>query len=463
MIHVQRSLARQFRAVLRKSVLAGSARSSPCHVVFRAGTDGLRIQAQGPTAGLEYHDPGAHDSEVVAIPVHALADFEGKGEGLVELSSDANGSLASWKDGVVPRTRRYENVALNDLPRMPTVPETMTELPPSFIEAMREAAATASTSRVRYAVDCIQLRGHDGKIIATDGRHLLVQSGFPLPWPDLLVPALPVFGCRDLPLDQPVQVGKSDNFLTMRMEPWTLHLAIDKDSRYPNVESIIPKASSTTIHLAQQDAEFLGKTLSSLPGNDEEYAPITLDVNGQVVVRARGEEQQQPTEVVLCHSTASGRAVRLTMNRRYLARALHLGFSEIRIGDPAMPVLCDSENRNYVWQGLPTEGAVRESPNALRILSDETNPRVTEPKRERKRSPMANDHAQANGVHESDSKTNGSGINALITEVETLKAQLRECYGRANQIGVAIKRQRKQAQVVQSTLLQLRQLQQVGA
>jgi len=76
---------------------------------------------------------------------------------------------------------------------------------------------------------------------------------------------------------------------------------------------------------------------------------------------------------------------------------------------------------------------------------------------------MANGHTQnGNGAHEVESKTNGSGISTLLAEVEALKSQLRECFGRANQIGIAIKRQRKQAQVVQSTLLQLRQLQQVS-
>jgi hypothetical protein len=35
-----------------------------------------------------------------------------------------------------------------------------------------------------------------------------------------------------------------------------------------------------------------------LPGNDELYRPVTLDMNGQIVIRARGEEQLQPTPVL---------------------------------------------------------------------------------------------------------------------------------------------------------------------
>ena len=55
-----------------------------------------------------------------------------------------------------------------------------------------------------------------------------------------------------------------------------------------------------------------------------------------------------------------------------------------------------------------------------------------------------------------------SNGNDLIGEVETLKGILQEVCKRVNQIGVSLKRQRKQAQIVQATLSQLRQLQHVG-
>jgi hypothetical protein len=52
--------------------------------------------------------------------------------------------------------------------------------------------------------------------------------------------------------------------------------------------------------------------------------------------------------------------------------------------------------------------------------------------------------------------------NDLIGEVDNLKGLLQEVCKRVNQIGVSLKRQRKQAQIVQTTLSQLRQLQHVG-
>jgi hypothetical protein len=61
-----------------------------------------------------------------------------------------------------------------------------------------------------------------------------------------------------------------------------------------------------------------------------------------------------------------------------------------------------------------------------------------------------------------ESKPSAGNGNDLIAEVDSLKALLQEVCKRVNQIGVSLKRQRKQAQIVQSALSQLRQLQRAG-
>ena len=62
------------------------------------------------------------------------------------------------------------------------------------------------------------------------------------------------------------------------------------------------------------------------------------------------------------------------------------------------------------------------------------------------------------------SPTNGSGggINALIEEAESLKAVLRDAYERTGRLVVALRRQKKESQVVRNTLASLRQLQGLG-
>jgi hypothetical protein len=73
---------------------------------------------------------------------------------------------------------------------------------------LADASSSAARESVRYAVSNIQLRGRPGEIIATDGRQLLLQSGFKFPFTDdVLVPSSTVFGCKELDGGGEVSIG----------------------------------------------------------------------------------------------------------------------------------------------------------------------------------------------------------------------------------------------------------------
>ena len=59
--------------------------------------------------------------------------------------------------------------------------------------------------------------------------------------------------------------------------------------------------------------------------------------------------------------------------------------------------------------------------------------------------------------------SNGSSTDSLIAEAEALRTMLHDAYLRSGKLVVAIKRQKKQAQVVRSTLAALKGLQHVDA
>jgi hypothetical protein len=58
-------------------------------------------------------------------------------------------------------------------------------------------------------------------------------------------------------------------------------------------------------------------------------------------------------------------------------------------------------------------------------------------------------------------QANGNSIGTLIAEAEALRATLHDAYVRSGKLLVAIRRKRKQTQVVQSTLAALKGLQHV--
>src|SRR5262249_35089554 len=155
----------------------------------------------------------------------------------------------------------------------------------------------------------------------TDGQQLLVHSGFQFGWAgDALVPAVPVFGGRELDPDQPVEVGRTDEHVVLRISGWTFWLRIDADGRFPRLDGVVPKPQEASSYprIAPADVTFLGTTLPRLPGRDDDHQSLTVDLNGRVSVRARAEGQSRTTEVVLARSECTGEPTRMCLNRLHL-------------------------------------------------------------------------------------------------------------------------------------------------
>lgn len=152
-------------------------------------------------------------------------------------------------------------------------------------KALADGSACAATESLRYSIEKLQLRGKSGEIVATDGRQLLIQSGFRFPWKDdVLIPNTTLFASRDLAIDSAVRVGRTATHVTFKIGAWTLHFPVDTESRYPQVESCIPNLAGacTRCRLDPADATFLGKTLPRLPGGDSGPSPRTAAVHHDV-------------------------------------------------------------------------------------------------------------------------------------------------------------------------------------
>ena len=287
--------------------------------------------------------------------------FEGREQSNVELQYTTSSKvLARWSDRGVPCAVEYELANTDTAADLPELPGNFKQNEAGLLKALDDAMHIVSTTAIRYATDKVQLRGKSGEIAATDGGQLLWQSGFQFPWTeDVLVPRIKVFGCTELFGDS-AAIGKTATHVCVRSGPWTIFLPIDKEGRFPKVENVIPKmtANCTRLRLDESDAAFLAKTLSRLPGHDNDCSPITLDLNGHVAVRARAEDQDRATMAVLSRSTTTGQALRYAANRNYVARALALGFTEVQFSNADSPALCQDDRRKYIFIGLGKKAAL---------------------------------------------------------------------------------------------------------
>jgi hypothetical protein len=363
----------------------------------------------------------------------------------------------------------------------------MASVPPGFVQALADACRSAAQLDSSYFLTNIQLQGTQGVIVATDGRQLLSQSGWPLPWPEeVLVPASSVFACKELSDAGAVAIGKTDTHVTLQVGHWLLHLPIAKKGRYPPAEKVIPRREDASLdcHLDPDDCTFLARSLARLPGAHEEFAPLTLDLNGQVCIRARAADQDRAVELILARSTATGNPVRLAMERTLLARAMQLGLTELVLSGAETPVLFLDEKRKFVARSLGKEFSVPPGDNAVRIWSTTAVHRPPTPSSRRKtivNEPIVTDPQTTNGIGQGNGgsiaaptaiaapsrkgtrprKTKGTGLSVLIEEAEALKDALRDIYGKAQTLVMTLKRQRKQTRLMQSSLKALRELQSV--
>ena len=290
MITITHRLAHQLRTVLRRAF--GNFRSNSPAIGFIASAEGLTVRSIFGDVAVECRLPGTHTAETAWLPFEFLADVAGKNDEAVDLEAGSDGQVSvQWRTGNVPQIVKY-NAKEPLADKLPVPPTAFTTNPPGLLQALHEASEVANREGVRYATHCLQLCP-DGSINATDGRQLLIQSGFDFPWQDtVLVPGNKVFTAAELPRDQQVAVAQSGDWVAVRAGRWTVYLRIN-ECKYPNVPRIVPDpaAAKARCQLSKDDIRFLAETLPQLPGNDADDRPVTIDLNGHVAIRAKAGER----------------------------------------------------------------------------------------------------------------------------------------------------------------------------
>jgi hypothetical protein len=503
MITITRSLARQLRAVFRRAGIKPRDYLAP-PISFHAGPNGLRIRAMTVDVAVEHHLPGEYPAEEFTVALELLDDCQGKRDDPVTLEArNKKKVVAGWRDGGIPQLVEYDSEPAKK--PFPELPKTFAAVDSAFWPALRDAAEAVDQNPTRFALNNIQLRGESGQVFATDGKQIFAHCGFQFPWTgDVLVPALAVLGCADLAGAGAVEIGKTEQSLTLRIGNWTLVLTIDKLGRFPKMEEVVARAESggSLVRLTPSDGEFLANALPRLPREDQSSTGVTLDLSGQAFVRARAGKDAPVTELLLSGAEVTGEPIRIETDRQYMLRALKLGFTQLRLTSPDSPVLATDGRRKYIWALLSPKDALGPTDDAIRIASasaggENSAPQTKSPRRRFTMSenstttavsdngtgtaPMSteptsngqpstsdvlatNGQAQANGqVRRARVRKAGRQASAgPIDQAIALRGALQESVNKTNELIRTLKRQRQQSRLVQSTLASLKQLQQAG-
>jgi hypothetical protein len=467
MVTITRSLARLLRAVLRKAGLGKSGPQPDAFVYVSADNEGQRLRVAGPEVVVEYRQSGEFASAEFVLPVEVLATIEGRTQEPVVLEPAEPGRIAiSFSERGVPQLLDRNIDRTLKQPTWPELPTTYAENSADLWPALRDAVATTDREPTRYALNCLQLRGR-GDIAATDGHHILIQAGFTFPWTDnLLVPARPLLGCKELDTGEPVRVGIAGDWVTLGIGPWLISLKINREARFPNIDDCLPQNETAKSHLtiSPTDAEFLRHSLPGLPCNDPQYEPVTLDLNGRVIVRGQGEKNARTSELLLSNSRFTGDAIRLSSNRRYLARAINMGFREVHLNSAESPVLCQDERRRYVWALLGKEGVIEPSDDAIVTaspLASQTAP-IPVPRVKTVNDTTSRPVPAKSSVRRILPAKPGK-LSMPLDQAIALRDSLRNAASAAQQLVRSLKQQKRESRIVATTLASLKQLQKVAS
>ena len=215
---------------------------------------------------------------------------------------------------------------------MPKVPDTFYAVDLCFMTAMIEAAQTITAGQPRFAMDCIRLRGVDRQITASDSYQAFVQTGFQFPWSDeVLVISSTALASPDFLHARHLEIGRKDAWLFIPLEQQTLTLRIKKERLFTHLDLQVPIKSSVTtrVQVSPRDASFLASFTPRLPGVRAQSAPVTVDLNGVVAIRAADEEGSKAVDLVLDNSRYDGNRLRFQADRSYLLRAIQLGSRDV--------------------------------------------------------------------------------------------------------------------------------------
>ncbi|MSR55618.1 MAG: hypothetical protein EXS09_20390 [Gemmataceae bacterium] len=229
------------------------------------------------------------------------------------------------------------------------VPENLKAMPDDFLEALHEAWKTSAREASKYAMTCVQLRGKRGEVIATDGKQALIQNGFKFPFQDdVLVPAIQLFGTRDLFLQEEVTLGQVDGYLVVRAGPWTVWLQIDTEARFPSAADAIPRGPAPTVlDIPAMDALRLADALAALPCEDRQSRAVLFVLEERPTIWACSDTLTTPIELSVNDLRISGPHRRVAAHAGNFERALNFRLRQFQFVHEDRPWVAADSRRTY--------------------------------------------------------------------------------------------------------------------
>jgi hypothetical protein len=240
--------------------------------------------------------------------------------------------------------------------------------------------------------------------------------------------------------------------------PWRVFLPTDTTGRYPDVAGIVPRSVDCSVAgIDGRDAALLLDALPHLPGAGDEDRPVTLDLDGWVVVRAKDTQSGAVREVVLSRSPAAGPPIRVAVDRRALTRALLLGCHTVRLAGKDKPLVAEGDDRTFLSICLDPGLAVEPDPSAIRTSTGDGGGPTVRPAPHVRRTAMKTHETNSHPPNGRPVPPQGETPDPL-SEAEVLRAALADAAHRAARLVAVLKNRQKEQRALSQVYSSLKSL-----
>lgn len=484
MLHLPQRVLAECRTVFRKAI----AKNEPLATVsFDPIPGGVVISARSLSVRVDRLVDGNFSSDPIVAPIALVRDFDGRGSDNVQLSVESDRVVMEWTESGIVRRRRFPIPDPSKSPHQDPPLDFHVAGDGSLWQAFVRAGNCTAKEGSRYALHHLQLRGHCGEIVATDGKQLLTEGGFKFPFNEnILIPRCALFSYRDIAASPTVDIARTDKHVVFRAGVWRIWLTADTESRFPDTDTIVPNpsAAKATITLDTDDAEYLSNALGRLVPRNKVDQSVEVEFGDRLLVRVPGPDDDPPTELVISRSHVEGEPFHFHSAGELVTHAAQLGFLSWHFFGAGKPILAtDGDQRRYVWMPLTKEerpARAKPAPVSASTIATPVMPASTAaqskdvsddriapadpvPQETTKGTSMT---SKTNETETASRDQNGTdGVDCpldLIQQAEHVRQSLRDATAKVSDLIASLKQQRRQVKAVQATLQSLRQLDKVA-
>ena len=251
-----------------------------------------------------------------------------------------------------PMERSLEAMPLEDWPQLKTAPKVMAPISKDIFNLMKLAYPSASKDDTRRAITGICL-DKDG-VSATDGSQL-VRLNCALPLKEqVILPNTRLLASGFFKDDGAMGVimdKKDITHVCFQSGPWSYTVRCIV-ANYPDFSHVIPRDEDlrNRIVFAAEDVGMLEKSIPKIEGyKDDGYGIVMYAGSKGVKFMSR-----QPSSNVKIETKAGYKGVEMlaAMNRKYIMRALELGFTEFKFSDAYSPFMASNTTGIYVFMPM---------------------------------------------------------------------------------------------------------------